>query len=217
MTPSRSKNSAGRDVSPAGASSHHKPMSPSITHFQISQQRAIFKQPNRSALGNKANNSTIPRPRYHATLPTRSSVPRCASTAEQIAFDQSTDRVSRNNMDLLNERRFICGRGEIVVAESLHVTFARAAEADGCDTNGPRRLQRRDDVRRTARRRDRDEHVASAAESAHLTLKRALETIVVTDRGEHRGIGRQRDRGQRIAVEIEPRQKLAGDVLGVGG
>jgi len=80
-----------------------------------------------------------------------------------------------------------------------------------------RRLQRREDVGRTAGRRDGDEHIARATKPAHLTLKCAIEAVIVSDRGQHRRIGRERDGRQRIAVEIQTGQKFAGYMLGIGG
>ena len=64
---------------------------------------------------------------------------------------------------------------------------------------------------------DPDEDIVLAAEPAHLPLEHPLEPVVVADRSEHRAVGRERDRGQGVAIEREARQKLSGDVLGVGG
>ena len=50
-----------------------------------------------------------------------------------------------------------------------------------------------------------------------MALEHLLVAVVVADRGKNRGIRRQRDRGQRLAVEAQTRQEFARDMLGVGG
>ena len=55
------------------------------------------------------------------------------------------------------------------------------------------------------------------SQSAHLPFEGALEAVVVADRGQNRTVGGQRDRRQRIAVKIQPRQEFAGDMLSIRG
>ena len=62
-----------------------------------------------------------------------------------------------------------------------------------------------------------DEHVALAAERANLPLEHLLEAVVVADRGQRRGVGGERDGGERRAVVDEASDEFGGDVLGVGG
>jgi hypothetical protein len=71
------------------------------------------------------------------------------------------------------------------------------------------------DVRRAAGGRDRDQHVAGAAETEDLPLEYPVVTVVVGDRSQDRAVGGRGDRGARRAVVIEPRQDLAGNVLRV--
>ena len=44
-----------------------------------------------------------------------------------------------------------------------------------------------------------------------------VEAVIVADGGERGGVGGERDRRQRIAVEHEAGQEFGGDMLGVGG
>ena len=62
-----------------------------------------------------------------------------------------------------------------------------------------------------------DEHVALAAERANLPLEHLVEAVVVADRGQRRGVGGERDGGERRAVVDEASDEFRGDVLGVGG
>src|SRR5207237_8568932 len=61
-------------------------------------------------------------------------------------------------------------------------------EPFGC-VDGPK------DVLGVPARADREEGVAGAAERLHLTFEDAVEPEVVSDRGEDRGVGRERDGG----------------------
>ena len=119
-------------------------------------------------------------------------------------------------MDLLNKRRFLARRRQAMRAKRLHRGApAAAGKADGHKPTLVRGLQRRDHVRRAPRRRNCDEHVARLAQSAHLPLKCSIEAVIVADRGQNRTVGGQCDRGQRIAIKIQPRQEFAGDVLSI--
>jgi hypothetical protein len=80
-----------------------------------------------------------------------------------------------------------------------------------------RRPQRAQHVLRAARGRDRERDVAGPAEPAQLALERGLEAVVVGDRGQRRRVGRQRARGQRVALQLEAPDELGGDVLRVRG
>ena len=62
-----------------------------------------------------------------------------------------------------------------------------------------------------------NEHVAGAADRFDLAREQALVAVVVADRGEHRGVGGQREGGQARAVVGEPADQLAGQMLRVGG
>ena len=44
-----------------------------------------------------------------------------------------------------------------------------------------------------------------------------MERVIVPNRGQDRGIRGQRDGRQRVAIKVEPRQELTGDMLGIGG
>ncbi len=62
-----------------------------------------------------------------------------------------------------------------------------------------------------------DEHVALVSQRAKLAREHLLEAVVVADRGQRRGVGGERDGGERRAVVDEAADQLGGDVLGVGG
>jgi hypothetical protein len=70
-------------------------------------------------------------------------------------------------------------------------------------------------VRRLAARTDRERDVAASTERVDLTRKHVFVPEVVRDRRESRRIRRERDRGQRLAVELESADELRGEVLSV--
>ena len=76
-----------------------------------------------------------------------------------------------------------------------------------------RRVNRTQDVLRVARGRDREQHVGRLAERAHLLREDVRERVVVGDRGQSRAIGRERERRQAGALELEAIQQLAREVL----
>ena len=86
-------------------------------------------------------------------------------------------------------------------------------KSDGGDLKLARRLKRRDDIRRASGRRNRDEDIATAAETPHLALEYLVEPIVVANGGEDGRVGCQRNRRQWIAIEVQTGQKLTRDVL----
>jgi hypothetical protein len=91
-------------------------------------------------------------------------------------------------------------RAETVAAEHL----ALVGRDDG-----------RDDVRRIARRRDREQHVAFRPERAHLLREHLLERVVVRHRRQQRRVGRERDRRQLGSLALETPDELGGEVLGI--
>src|SRR5580692_8418745 len=123
----------------------------------------------------------------------------------------------RRDMNLLDQRRVVARRGEHMVTQWQHRGGAGrgAGEADGGDADLARGAQRGEHVRRLTRGRDGDEQVATAAEAAQLALEYLVVAVIVADRSEYRGVGGERDCGERMTVEAQPREKLACDVLRV--
>ena len=109
------------------------------------------------------------------------------------------------------------GDGEDEIRVRRHLGGRRAGDGDRRQAAGPRRAQAVDDVRRAARRRDADRHVAGAAERLDLAAEHALEAVVVADRGEHAGVRGQRQRRQGAALAGEAAGQLGGEVLRLGG
>ncbi len=81
----------------------------------------------------------------------------------------------------------------------------------------PGRASRRQNVRRTPRGRQRQQHVTALAESLDLPREHLFETIIVGDGCQHRGVGGQRDRGAGGPVLFIAADDLGGDMLCIGG
>ena len=120
-------------------------------------------------------------------------------------------------MDLLNERGVVGRRRADEIAQGAHLAAAAAGESDRGEAQLARGAQRSEHVRGPARGGQADEHVAGTAEAAHLPCEHLGKAVVIADRGEHGAVGGERDRRQRAAVELEAREELGGDVLGVRG
>ena len=105
-----------------------------------------------------------------------------------------------------------------MVAKRLHGAVYRGpGETDGRQAAFARRLEGRDHVWRAPRSRNGNKDIAWLTEAPHLPLEDTLEAVIVADCGQDRGVDGKRDRRQWIAIEIQTRQELAGDVLGIGG
>src|SRR5262249_25189614 len=137
-------------------------------------------------------------------------------TAEQFALDDAANGVRGDDMDLLRHCGLLARHAEDAIATFAHLVRVGAGEADGDETHLARRLERHEHVGGTSRGRDGQKHVAGPAEPAHLTLERLLEAVIVADRGEHRGIGCECNRRQRLPIQQIAREKFGSDVLGVG-
>src|SRR5262249_1608693 len=88
-----------------------------------------------------------------------------------------------------------------------------SGEADNRQLLAPRRVDCPQNVRRTAGRRDCDENISWAAEPTDLPFENLVVAIVVANRSENRGIGRQSQCGRRRPIIIKPRQELASYML----
>src|SRR3954463_1714616 len=91
--------------------------------------------------------------------------------AEQLALDKLADRVCRGDVNLLDQRGLLGRHRQREIAERVHRSLPIPGEADGDEADLARGLQRRDDAWRAARCRDCHEHIALAAERAHLALE----------------------------------------------
>src|ERR1700758_3281362 len=105
----------------------------------------------------------------------------------------------RHNMDLLDEGGFLGRSDQAMIAERLHDAIGSGAgKSNRRQSAFPRSLQGRDDVWRTSRRRNRDEHIAMLSQSAHLAFEDTLEAIIVAYRGQDRTVRSKRDGRQRV-------------------
>ena len=107
---------------------------------------------------------------------------------------------------------------EAIVANPRRVRLIAEndAKSDGVDAELLARLDRAQDARRRAARRDRDRDVAAAPERAHLLREHVGVAVVVGDRGERRAVGREGDRRQRRPLDHEAVHELRRDVLRIG-
>ena len=93
----------------------------------------------------------------------------------------------------------------------------QAGEADGGKPALTRAAQRRQNIRRTARGGQRQQHVAAAAETFDLPREHLLEPVVIRYRRQRRSVGGQRDRRVGRPVLLVAADDFGGDMLGVGG
>ena len=115
-------------------------------------------------------------------------------------LDLVADAMRDGEMDLLDDRRVVAGRDQEMIAGRCHCRALGAGEADGDQAVLARGSQRGEDVRRAAGGRQRQQHVAAAAEALDLAGEHLLEAVVVGDRGQRRGVGRQARSRHRPAV-----------------
>src|SRR4051794_1828950 len=92
----------------------------------------------------------------------------------------------------------------------------RSGKADRDHAALARGLERRDHIRGTPGGGNCDQHIALAAEPAHLTLEYLVKTIVIADRGQYGCVRRQRDGRKRIPVETKAREKFRRYMLRIG-
>lgn len=106
-----------------------------------------------------------------------------------------------------NERVFaLAGRGAAIFAE----------ETDAGDRGGVGGVERVQDVRRTARGGEHDQHVAGSSESLHPAGKDLIEAVVVGGAGDVPRIDAG-DRGKRAAISAETTGEFFGKVGRVAG
>ena len=106
---------------------------------------------------------------------------------------------------------------EQVIDALGQLAAAAAGEPDGDDAERAARVDGAQHVGGVAAGGDREGDVAAAAERLDLLGEHLVVAEVVGDAGQRRGVGRQRDRRQRRALELEAVDELGRQVLGVGG
>ena len=132
-------------------------------------------------------------------------------------LDLVADAVGNGEMDLLDHRRVVAGRDQQMIAQRAQILALGAGEADGDKPALARGAERRQNVRRFAGRGQRQQHVAALAQALDLPREHLLETVVVGDRGQRRGVGGQRNRRITGTILLVAADDFGGDVLGVGG
>src|SRR6185503_355026 len=101
--------------------------------------------------------------------------------SEQRRVDGVAEAMDREEVDLLDAGGPIVWNAQMDVARCekfTHATAALAGQRDDAHLALLRRLHGSDDVRGVPGRRDREEHVALAAERAHLLREDLLERVV---------------------------------------
>ena len=81
----------------------------------------------------------------------------------------------------------------------------------------PRGAQRRQNVRRSTRGGQRQQHVPLPAETCDLSREHLFEAVIIGDRRQRRGVGGQRDRRVSRPLLLVAADDFGGDMLGVGG
>ena len=132
-------------------------------------------------------------------------------------LDLVADAVRDGEMDLLDHRRVVAGRDQQMIAQRAQILALGAGEADGDKPALARKAKRRQNIRRFAGGGQRHQHVAALAEPFDLPREHLLETVIVGDRGQRRGVGGQRKRRVTGPVLLVAADDFGGDVLGVGG
>src|SRR5437764_8282801 len=120
-----------------------------------------------------------------------------ARPGEHFALDEAADDVADDDMAFLDLRRLAGGHAQAMIAERRHLAARVAGEADRDDVARAAGGERGEHVRRAPRGRKGDEDVAGPAERLELAREHPVETVVVADRRQGRGVGRQRDGGKR--------------------
>src|SRR5438093_1759582 len=130
---------------------------------------------------------------------------------------QIADRVNHRAMHFLHARGRLRSHVDVNLGDLAGVAAVAACERDRAQAPRPRRLQALDDVGRQAARTDAERHVALAAERFDLPGEHPLVALVVADRRDHAGVGRQRHGRECCAIDLKATDQLRRHVLGVGG
>lgn len=93
----------------------------------------------------------------------------------------------------------------------------RGRHRPGAQAAVPRRAGGPQQVRAAARRRQRDEHVARAPVGGDLAGEHLVVAVVVAYGRQARGLGGERQGGERGTLAVEAPDQLAGQVLGERG
>src|SRR5512145_2643524 len=128
--------------------------------------------------------------------------------------------MNAEDMDFLDAGGFLVRHAQVHILgleRRGHLAAAVAGERHHADAELVRGVDRIDDVRRVPAGGDGDQGIAAPADRAQRLGERLLIGVVVRDRGEARGIGAQRDRGERRALHLEAVYELGGEVLRVRG
>lgn len=154
-------------------------------------------------------------PGNDSSWPTVSAAGRGGRSA-QPPFDLATQLVFDDQLGLLNLSRGRTSHHEGDVDRARESRRSVTDEPQGAHSSRRRGPHSVKHVRRLAARTDRERNVAASAKRFDLTRKHVFVPEVVRDRRESRRIRRERDRGQRLAVELESADELRGKVLRVG-
>ena len=116
-------------------------------------------------------------------------------------------------MQLLHQGGCIGWRVEAKIASRGHLASSPAGEADDDETLASRCLDSPQNIRRTPRGRNCNQHIPGGSKAQHLSFKDPIITVIIGDRGENRSIGSQRNRCNWGAIVVQAREKLPGEML----
>ena len=134
----------------------------------------------------------------------------CASTSSQMTWP------ARMWVSWMRAVSVVRRGAQHQVGDPRELAAAAAGERDGMHADAFAHGDGAQNVCRLPAGGDRQGHVARPPEGANLLGEHLDVPVVVGDAGECRGVGRQRDRRQRHAFDLEAIDELGGDVLGVG-
>lgn len=132
-----------------------------------------------------------------------------------MPFDHIADDVPDQDMHLLDAGGILRRNHDRHATGLFQFPAVPSQQADGGGSLDVRLLYCKQHVRAVARGGQADQYVARADQGLHLALEYAVETVIVTDAGQDRGIGGQRHRGDRPALAFEASDQFGRDVLRV--
>ena len=120
-------------------------------------------------------------------------------------------------MAFLDPGRIRGWHAQTEVGLALEFPAAVSRQCDGDQPHGACSLDRSEHVRRVATGGEPDRHIPGAPEPLDLAQEDVLETIIVADAGQDRGIGGEREGRKGAAFVRESPDHFGGQVLGIRG
>src|SRR2546430_2139820 len=134
----------------------------------------------------------------------------------QNLLEKLTDRVTDENVTLLDARGGPGRNAQTEIAQSAHLAAVGTRQSDDRHSFVARGLDRLQHVLAVAARRQRHENIALAAVGTDFTREHLVVAIVVADRGQRRRIRVKGQGRERFGVAEESSGELGDDVLRIG-